>query len=336
MKKKFVVKGTLIALSLGFSLSSWAQVNSATMYKGTGNNYGSTGSYYGSNNSATGFRSFSGGYNSLASGNYSIGLGYDTDVTGSYSFGYGFQTDVTGHYAFSIGTRNLAAGPASFALGIDVKATADRAMVIGSGRESSNPLVNNIPRSLMVGFYSNVPTLFVGPGNGIGAYGNVGIGTTDVPFSRLTVSKLNSPDWEYGLSVEVNEDKTKAFAVVNKGAGGNLNTDLFIVWGNGVVNTKKMYSEEIHILPSAIGTHWPDYVFKKDYRLRPLSEVSDYIKLNSHLPDVPSEQEIQDEGINLGEMDAVLLRKVEELTLYILQQQEEIEELRKLIEDTHK
>jgi hypothetical protein len=64
-------------------------------------------------------------------------------------------------------------------------------------------------------------------------------------------------------------------------------------------------------------------VFKKDYQLRPLSEVKTYIDQNQHLPEIPSAQEIAKDGLNLGEMNRLLVKKVEELTLYLIEQKEE-------------
>lgn len=73
---------------------------------------------------------------------------------------------------------------------------------------------------------------------------------------------------------------------------------------------------------------WADYVFEDSYRLRPLSEVKKYVDDNGHLPDVPSAAQVATEGYSQHDMNETLLRKVEELTLYILQQQKEIDELR--------
>ncbi|MFC6759153.1 hypothetical protein ACFQFQ_06030 [Sulfitobacter porphyrae] len=70
----------------------------------------------------------------------------------------------------------------------------------------------------------------------------------------------------------------------------------------------------------------PDYVFAHDYALRPLSEVQAFIDENSHLPDVPSEAEIKANGVDLTAMQMVHLKKIEELTLYTLEQQKEISE----------
>ena len=73
---------------------------------------------------------------------------------------------------------------------------------------------------------------------------------------------------------------------------------------------------------------WCDYVFEDNYELRPLAEVEQFIKANKHLPEVPSEAEVFENGVELGEMNAVLLKKIEELTLYVIAQQKEIEALK--------
>lgn len=72
---------------------------------------------------------------------------------------------------------------------------------------------------------------------------------------------------------------------------------------------------------------WPDFVFEEDYELQPLSEIETFIKENKHLPDIPSEAEVKENGISVGEMNAKLLQKIEELTLYILEQNKRIEKL---------
>jgi len=72
-------------------------------------------------------------------------------------------------------------------------------------------------------------------------------------------------------------------------------------------------------------------VFDKNYRLLTLKEVEEFIKENHHLPDVPSEKEVAENGIDVEEMDGILLKKIEELTLYIIEQNKEIESLKKEI-----
>lgn len=77
----------------------------------------------------------------------------------------------------------------------------------------------------------------------------------------------------------------------------------------------------------ALVSSWADYVFKDNYKLPALSEVESFIRANGHLPGVPSEAEVKKEGINLAETDAMLLKKIEELTLYVLQQDKKIKAL---------
>jgi hypothetical protein len=79
-------------------------------------------------------------------------------------------------------------------------------------------------------------------------------------------------------------------------------------------------------------TAWPDYVFDQKYQLKPLAEVADFIKINKHLPEVPSAKVVETEGIVLGEMQRTLLKKIEELTLYIIDQQKQIDILKTKVE----
>lgn len=70
---------------------------------------------------------------------------------------------------------------------------------------------------------------------------------------------------------------------------------------------------------------WADFVFDPSYKLRPLDEVQAYIKAHKHLPDVPSAKQVSEEGLNVGDNQAVLLRKIEELTLYVIGQNEQLQ-----------
>ena len=70
-----------------------------------------------------------------------------------------------------------------------------------------------------------------------------------------------------------------------------------------------------------LNTNWPDYVFRPDFHLLPLNELKTYIDQNQHLPDMPSQAEVTKNGINLGEMNTLLTKKMEELTLYLLEQE---------------
>ena len=76
-----------------------------------------------------------------------------------------------------------------------------------------------------------------------------------------------------------------------------------------------------------------DFVFENGYQLMPLDELSEYVQQNRHLPEVKSAAEMEQDGVTMGEMQIKLLQKVEELTLYILQQQATIEDLKQQVEE---
>jgi len=81
---------------------------------------------------------------------------------------------------------------------------------------------------------------------------------------------------------------------------------------------------------------WSDFVFKKEYDLPTLAEVEKYIAQEGHLENIPNEEEVLKNGINLGEMNAKLLQKIEELTLYIIEQNKKTEELKTIVSNQNK
>lgn len=102
--------------------------------------------------------------------------------------------------------------------------------------------------------------------------------------------------------------------------------------GNIGINTFNPKGYKFAVNGSAVATSmtvklnsaWPDYVFNPTYQLPSLSEVKAYIDQNQHLPEIPSDQEIAKDGLNLGEMNKLLLKKVEELTLYLIEKDKEV------------
>ncbi len=148
----------------------------------------------------------------------------------------------------------------------------------------------------------------------------VGIGT-DAPTKRLEVTEgvlliSGSPGTDTGARLQIStSDNTQDFIKFV-----NTDGDMLLVNNEG-----KLFAHEIEV---KLGS-FPDYVFHDDYKLRSLQELEQYIKTHKHLPDIPSEKEVIENGLNLGEMDALLLQKVEELTLYVIELQNQIEKLKK-------
>ena len=93
----------------------------------------------------------------------------------------------------------------------------------------------------------------------------------------------------------------------------------------------RMRSKEV-----VVESGWADFVFESGYQLRTLEELEDFIARYGHLPGIPSAEEVKINGVALGEMQKLLLQKVEELVLYTIQQQKQIEELRQMLEKMDK
>jgi hypothetical protein len=111
---------------------------------------------------------------------------------------------------------------------------------------------------------------------------------------------------------------------------GNHNTALLEVNGDVVVGANG--SANLWLSQ----TNWADFVFDENYKLMPLNEVENFYKENHHLPSVPTTKEVQANGNNLGQTDAVLLQKIEENTLYIVELKKQLDLQEKLIEELSK
>jgi trimeric autotransporter adhesin len=120
-------------------------------------------------------------------GSYSIAMGSGTTASGSFSTAMGVSTIASGYNSTAMGFRSIASGMVSTAMGYYTTAGGDYSTVIGRGVDGSNRLVNSTSSSLMVGFNSTIPTLFVGPSSGAGTFGKVGIGTSS-PATALQVA----------------------------------------------------------------------------------------------------------------------------------------------------
>jgi hypothetical protein len=112
---------------------------------------------------------------------------------------------------------------------------------------------------------------------------------------------------------------------IHSNGAGTFNTTMILDKDGGLKLDGKFTSTEIEVKLDV----WSDFVFYDDYYLRPLTEVEQFIQTNRHLPDVPSEAEVLANGVNVGEMSATLLQKIEELTLYIIDLNKRIAELEK-------
>jgi len=111
---------------------------------------------------------------------------------------------------------------------------------------------------------------------------------------------------------------------------GNSTTTIPAGSGYKLAVSGGILTEKVRVATSGTA-FWADYVFDKSFKLKSLKEVENFIKQNKHLPDVPSTTDVTKNGIDLAETQALLLQKIEELTLYVIQQQKEIDKLKKRV-----
>ena len=131
------------------------------------------------------------------------------------------------------------------------------------------------------------------------------------------------------------EQNKLKFKLYSGGTGNLVPVDVMTLIGNGRVgigttnpDSKLTVAGNIHaqeVKVTARAGEVPDYVFANDYKLKSLEEVERYIKQNSHLPEIPSAKEIEKNGLMLAEMNLSLLKKMEEMTLYMIEQNKRIE-----------
>jgi hypothetical protein len=167
------------------------------------------------------------------------------------------------------------------------------------------------------------------------------------PFGRFTV---RTPNNSFGISHTSNEGNILATDIGGTSAGigtfsytnmrifCNSSSRIFVAAATGNVGIgtdnptyKLSVLGNIRCTEVVVETGWADYVFDKNYKLNSLDEVETFIQQNKHLPNIPSAKEVGEKGLSLGDTQKKMMEKIEELTLYIIQQQKEIDAMKKLV-----
>ncbi|MCF8405524.1 MAG: hypothetical protein K9H58_16380 [Bacteroidales bacterium] len=220
----------------------------------------------GTQNISSNVNSFATGYQSESLGEYAVAMGKMAAANGNKSFALGLHSEANGTSSMALGPYTLTMEDAlvSIALGSRVTAVVERSMVLGFG-VPTNPLVNNIPYSLMAAFNTDVPTFFIGPGTGPGTMGKIGIGTTN-PTQLLEVNgniKVNDYSFLNHLTVEnviINSSLNMSSQAI---------TNISFLKGNGQLKLQSIIGGEADVTINTdgkvgIGTEAPSHLLEVD------------------------------------------------------------------------
>jgi hypothetical protein len=135
---------------------------------------------------------------------------------------------------------------------------------------------------------------------------------------KVSFKAINEPNEKEYFSIDSYEGRVKI---------GDVNTQID---GYKLYVEQGILTEKVKVAVKN-SKDWYDHVFDKSYSLMPLNKLDEYIKANKHLPGIQTTEQVMAEGLDLGKMNALLLKKIEELTLYTIELKKELDETKKLI-----
>lgn len=267
---------------------------------------------------------------------YQSGKAITSTGSDNFFFGHGAGSNTTGSYnAFFGGVYNIIAGSRNSFFGSSVGPYSDGSDNVAMGYQSLNYNSSGVNKTTALGAFagaysSGSENVLIGYYAGTGKSGsnNVFIGNNTGESSSNKLHIDNAATTTPLIWGDFALDQVK----LNGKTGIGLGTAAFPTLASGInVSTYKLFvkggilAEEVRV---TLSTAWADYVFAQDYALKPLHEVEQFITANGHLPNVPSAKQVKEEGIELGDMAKIQQEKIEELTLYLIQQNKEIEAMK--------
>jgi len=232
----------------------------------------------------------------------SVAIGEKTEALGSYSTAIGYKDSSTTSLAVTIGNHNKASSSYSFALGSNCKAiTNSYSFAIGNNAKSSGG------NSYSIGSYTDA--------------------VEDYSFAMGYKMKNDIPNsFMIGYPSAASSDSSTIYIDDEKVCIGHTKAEIDSASNHASYNNKGLfvkgpvYAKELHLDTDL----WADYVFSKNYNLKPLNEVEEFIGKNNHLPGMVPEKEVVLKGVSVGDVQVKLLEKIEELTLYLIDQNKQL------------
>ncbi len=236
-------------------------------------------------------------------------MGYGT--LGSNTIGY--NNTGTGYTALSATTTGINnTGDGSAALFLNTTGSYNTAMGIQASNfnttGSNNTTIGAEAMLYNISGSNNIALGYWAGSSLTSGDNNIFIGSSVQPNISVTASnQLNIGNWIYGSNGNIGIGITTVPAGYKLAVAGNIIT------------------EKIKVKLQSAG--WPDYVFHHQYQILSLNDLEKYIQQNKHLPDVPSASEVEKDGLDLGDNQSILLKKIEELTLYVIEINKKVEKL---------
>lgn len=279
-------------------------------------------------------------------------IGKNNNATNKLAFAIGNDNTSGGIYSISIGSFNQSHASTSYSIGYSNTNTTLANGSVAIGRFNTNnaqycisigDYLSNSSGGIMMGMNANAsnhkPTLYISRTIGLNETGKVGIGNVTSPSAKLHIKAdsgeradlmleatgtsaiyFKNTDNSISLTGNIMTLSASGFSYTNGNVAiGTMPNNDYKLAVKGIIRSEEVVVE--------LMTSWPDYVFDSDYSLPKLKEVKAFVSENGHLPGLPNASQVSENGLGLGEMNAKLLEKIEELTLYIIEQEERIQKL---------